>query len=385
MFLYVTPKGSKLWRFKYRFASKEKLLALGRYPDMSLKEARERRDAARAALRDGDDPAVERKRDRLNARLKAQNVFEAVAREFVEQQKARWSRRHAADVLHRLEHYIFSDLGSLPIADITPLELLDVVRKLERRGATELSHRMLQTCGQVFRFAVVTERCGRNIATDLRGALSPHVPKPQPSIRPDGLPDLLRAIKAYDGERVTLLGLQLLALTFVRTTELIGAHWGEFDLAQRLWIIPATRMKMKREHIVPLSLQAMMVVDHLYKLNGQSTFVFAGVNPRKPISNNTLLYALYRMGYHSRMTGHGFRALASTILNEERERGSHAFGPDIIERQLAHQERNRVRSAYNRAEYFRERCAMMQWWAGYLDVQAGGVFVELGHAAQPSR
>lgn len=203
-----------------------------------------------------------------------------------------------------------------PIADITPLELLDVVRKLERRGVTELSHRMLQTCGQVFRFGVVIERCSKNIAADLRGALAPHVSKPQPSIRPDELPKLLQAINAYDGGQVTRLGLQFLALTFVRTIELIGALWSEFDTDECLWVIPAPRMKMKREHIVPLSEQAIRLLRHLHRLNSESQFVFAGVTPRKHITNNTLLYALYRLGYHSRMTGHGFRALASTILNE---------------------------------------------------------------------
>lgn len=251
-----------------------------------------------------------------------------------------------------------------------------MLRVIEARGATELSHRMLQTCGQVFRYGVVTARCGKDIAADLRGALVPHVKKHQPSIPPTALPALLSAIRGYNGDPVSRIGLQMLALTFVRTSELIGAGWTEFDEAQRLWTIPAYRMKMKAEHLVPLSRQALILVEQLRQLNADSEFVFAGTNPRKHISNNTLLYALYRLGYHSRMTGHGFRALASTILNEERERGAHAFGPDVIKRQLAHEERNKVRGAYNRAEYFQERCAMMQWWADFLDRRAGGSLVE---------
>jgi integrase len=376
MFLLVNPNGSRLWRLKYRFGGKEKLLALGGYPEVSLKRAREYRDAARQLLKEEKDPATERKTAKRTARLHAENAFEQVAREFVQQQKARWSKAHAADVLHRLEIYIFPDLGRRPIAEIAALELLDVVRKLEARGATDLSHRMLQTCGQVFRYGVVTGRCAKDIAADLRGALVPHVQKHQPSIPPAELPELLRAIQGYDGDVVTRLGLQFLALTFVRTVELIGATWPEFDQDGGLWIVPAPRMKMKREHLVPLPRQALSLLTQLRNINGDAQFVFAGSNPRKHISNNTLLYALYRLGYHSRMTGHGFRALASTILNEERERGSHSFGPDVIERQLAHLERNKVRGAYNRAEYLRERVAMMQWWADFLDGEAGGTFVQ---------
>lgn len=378
MFLLVKPNGSRLWRLKYRFAGKEKLLALGSYPEVSLKRAREYRDAARQLLKEGKDPTVERKTAKREVRLSAENAFEQVAREFVQRQKARWSKAHAADVLHRLEIYIFADLGARPIASITALELLDVIRKLEVRGATDLSHRMLQTCGQVFRYGVVTGRCVKDVVADLRGALVPHVPKHQPSIRPAELPALLTAIQGYDGDAVSRLGLQFLALTFVRTTELIGATWPEFDGESGLWVIPAARMKMKREHLVPLSKQALALLTQLRNVNGDAHFVFAGANPRKHISNNTLLYALYRLGYHSRMTGHGFRALASTILNEEREHGSHSFGSDVVERQLAHQERNKVRGAYNRAEYLRERCAMMTWWADFLDRQAGGAFVEVG-------
>lgn len=378
MFLLVNPNGSRLWRLKYRFAGKEKLLALGGYPEVGLKRAREYRDDARRLLNEGKDPAAERKATKRSMRLSVENAFEGVAREYVEQQKTRWSKPHAADVLHRLEMYIFPYIGGRSIAEIATPELLDVIRKLEARGTTDLSHRMLQTCGQVFRYGVVTGRCAKDIAAELRGALVPHVQKHQPSISPAELPELLRAIQRYDGDVVTRLGLQFLALTFVRTVELIGATWPEFDQDGELWIVPAPRMKMKREHLVPLPHQALSLLAQLRNINGDAQFVFAGSNPRKHISNNTLLYVLYRLGYHSRMTGHGFRALASTILNEERERGSHSFGPDVIERQLAHLERNKIRGAYNRAEYLRERVAMMQWWADFLDGKAGGTFVQGG-------
>jgi hypothetical protein len=207
MFLLIRPNGSRLWRLKYRFAGKEKLLALGGYPEVSLKRAREHRDAARQLLREGKDPAAERKAARRAVKLNTENAFEQVAREFVQQQKARWSKAHAADVLHRLEIYIFPDLGSRPITNISALELLDVIRKLEARGATDLSHRMLQTCGQVFRYGVVTGRCAKDVAADLRGALIPHVQKHQPSIRPAELPELLAAIQGYDGDMVSRIGL----------------------------------------------------------------------------------------------------------------------------------------------------------------------------------
>lgn len=236
-----------------------------------------------------------------------------------------------------------------------------------------------QVCGQVFRYGIATGRCTRNLSTDLRGALTPHVKQHQSAVRPEELPDLLRAIAKYDetGDKQTRLALQLLAQTFVRTNELIGAEWGEFDLENALWIIPAGRMKMKTEHVVPLARQALAILAELKEISGGSRFVFPGRNRDKPISNNTMLFALYRMGYKGKMTGHGFRAVASTILNET------GFNSDVIERQLAHCERNEVRGAYNRAEYLPERKRMMQHWADYLDsIEAGAKVIPLhGNAA----
>src|ERR1019366_5136307 len=249
--------------------------------------------------------------------------------------------------------------------------LLETIRKIEARGAYDLAHRVLQVCGQVFRYGIATGRCTRNLSTDLRGALTPHVKKHKSAVRPEELPELLRAIAKYDetGDKQTRLAIQLLAQTFVRTKELIGAEWVEFDRDNALWIIPAGRMKMKAEHVVPLTRQGLATLSELKEISGGSRYVFPGRNRDKPISNNTLLFALYRLGYKGKMTGHGFRAVASTILNEA------GFKPDVIERGAAHCERNAVRGAYNRAEYLPERKRMMQQWANYLDLVNSGAKV----------
>jgi integrase len=274
-------------------------------------------------------------------------------------------------VLRRLESNIFPALGARPIAQIDAPELLAAVRRIESRGAYDLAHRVLQVCGQVFRYGIATGRCTRDLAADLRGALTPHVKKNQAAVRPEELPALIRSIATYDqlGDRQTMLALRLLALTFVRTGELIGATWTEIEREAALWIIPAARMKARAEHLVPLSRQALAILEELRELCRGSRFVFPGRNRDKPISNNTMLFALYRLGYKGKMTGHGFRAVASTILNEQ------GWRPDVIERQLAHAERNEVRGAYNRAEYLPERVKLMQAWADYADAIEQGAKV----------
>jgi integrase len=278
-------------------------------------------------------------------------------------------------VNRHLENNIFPLLGKRPIGEIQAPELLQALRRIEARGSYDLAHRVLQVCGQVFRYGIATGRCSRNLSTDLRGALTPHKMEHQAAVRPEELPELLRAIAKYDetGDKQTRLALQLLAQTFVRTNELIGSEWIEFDLDNAIWIIPAQRMKMKAEHVVPLSRQGLMMLRELKEISSGSRFVFPGRNRNKPISNNTMLFALYRLGYKGKMTGHGFRSVASTILNET------GFNPDVIERQLAHCERNEVRGAYNRAEYLPERKRMMQHWSDYLDRLAGGAEVILLH------
>lgn len=371
LFLLIHPNGSFYWRMKYRHAGKEKLLALGVYPEVTLKQARKRRDEARKTIAEGIDPTEQRKADAREKRLAAANSFEAAAREWYAKQSPTWVATHAKDVLRRLEGNVFPLIGHRPIAEIEAPELLETVRKIEERGSHDLSHRVLAVCGQVFRYGIATGRCKRDLAADLRGALTPHKKKHQAAVRPEELPELLRLVDAYDettGDTLTRLALQLMAETFVRTSELIGAVWDEFDIDGALWIIPAARMKMKTEHIVPLSRQSIAILEELRPLSGGSRFLFPGRNRDKPISNNTMLFALYRMGYKGKMTGHGFRAVASTILNE-----SGKFRPDVIERQLAHCERNEVRGAYNRAEYLPERRKLMQWWADYLHgVKSGG-------------
>ncbi len=364
LYLWVYLDGRKYWRLRYWQAGKEKSLSLGVYPKVPLSDARKKRDDLRKQLESNLDPSAERKATNLRKKLSAENSFEAVALEWFDKQRHIWVPHHAENVKRRLDANIFPILGKRPLDQIEAPELLQAIRRIEDRGSYDLAHRVLQVCGQVFRYGIATGRCTRNLTADLRGALTPHVKQHQAVVRPEELPDLLKAIAKYDeiGGKQTRLALQLLAQTFVRTNELIGAEWTEFDLDQALWSIPAGRMKMKTEHLVPLSSQSLTILSELRSLAGSSRFVFPGRNSNKPISNNTMLFALYRLGYKGRMTGHGFRAVASTILNETGN-----FKPDVIERQLAHCERNEVRGAYNRAEYLPARKRMMQYWGDYLD------------------
>lgn len=379
LYLWVYLDGRKYWRMRYWQAGKEKSLSIGVYPKVSLSDARKKREELRKQLEADLDPSAERKAANLRKKLSAENSFEAVALEWYNKQLHTWVPHHADDVKRRLESNIFPALGKRPLDQIEAPELLQAIRKIEARGSYDLAHRVLQVCGQVFRYGIATGRCTRNLSTDLRGALTPHVKQHQAAVRSEELPDLLRAIAKYDeiGDKQTRLALQLLAQTFVRTNELIGAEWVEFDLDNALWIIPAGRMKMKTEHVVPLTRQALAMLAEVKEISGGSRFVFPGRNRDKPISNNTMLFALYRLGYKGKMTGHGFRAVASTILNET------GFNPDVIERQLAHCERNEIRGAYNRAEYLPERKRMMQHWADYLDsIEAGAKVIPLhGNAA----
>ncbi len=366
LYLWVYDDGRKYWRLRYWLGGKEKSLSLGVYPDVSLKAARAKREAERKHLDNKLDPSAERKADKLRTKIANVNSFQAVAEEWYTKQAHTWVSSHLRDVRRRLEKNVFPYMGRRPIAAIDAPELLDAVRRIETRGAHDLSHRVLSVCGQVFRYGVATGRCKSDPSKDLRGALTPHKKRKQAAVRPEELPALLRAIATYDaiGDKQTRIALSLLAMLFVRTNELIGAEWPEFDVDGALWTIPASRMKMRQEHLIPLSKQAIALLRELKELGSGSRFVFPGRNRDKPVSNNTLLFALYRLGYKGKMTGHGFRAVASTILNEN------GFRSEVIERQLAHSERDDVRAAYNRAEYMPERKKMMQQWANYLDSQA---------------
>ncbi len=376
LFLLMHPNGSKYWRLKYRFDGKQKELALGVYPDISLAAARQRRDEARTLLAHGTDPSEQKKIEKRERTLAVTNSFKAVALAWIENIRPKWSEDHYTYTLRRFEAYAFPVIGNRPISEINAPLLLEMARKIEAKGTIETARKVVMACGQVFRFGVSTGVCEEDPTKNLKGAL-----KPKPAVQHMAalplkeLPALIRKIDRYSvdhGDKQTELALKLLMLTFVRTGELREATWDEFDLDKSIWTIPAERMKMGITHQVPLSRQAINIIQQLKELNGTYTFAFPGRNPAKPMSKNTVLFALYRMGYHSRMTGHGFRAVASSQLNEM------GFNPDAVERQLAHRESNKVRAAYHRSEYMAERTKMMQHWANYLDgLAAGGDVVPL--------
>jgi len=362
LYLLVNPQGSRLWRLKYRVHGKEKLLAIGAYPDVSLKRAREKRDDARRLLADGIDPNAQRRAEKLAAA----DTFEAIAREWLELQHKKLSPTTYVKALWIFETLLFPSIGSQPIRKLTAADVLAVVRRIEARGKHETAHRAKQRCGQVIRFAISTGRADRDPTSDLRGALAPVVRTNRPAItEPAQIGQLLNAIDSYAGHASTAFALKLAPLLFVRPGELRGARWDEFELTTKepLWRIPAERMKMRETHVVPLSKQVVQLLDELRPWSGTSEFLFPSVlSNKRPISDNTINSALRRLGYASdEMCGHGFRAMASTSLNEQ------GWHPDIIELQLAHAERNKVRAAYNRAERLNERRKMMQAWADYLD------------------
>lgn len=362
MYLDIHPNGQKYWRLKYRFMGKEKLLALGVYPETTLAEAREKRNAARKMLANGVDPMEDRKETKRIASINAENTFEAIANEWIEAKSPAWTPRYTEFMKKRLAKDILPQLGQRPIKEISAPELLSVIRVIEKRGATELAHRALQYCGQIFMFGIATGRAERNPANDLKGALKTHVKQNYAHLKEEELPEFIKKLENYEGMLQAKLAVKLLMLTFVRTTELRGAMWSEFDFDKAEWRISAERMKMRRPHVVPLSAQALAVLKELKLLNGQWQYVFPNpYKPIKPMSENAVLSVLKRMGYQYRTTGHGFRHTASTILNEN------GFNADHIERQLAHVEGNKVRGAYNHAEYLPERRKMMQWWADYIE------------------
>jgi len=369
LYLEVMPTGAKYWRWKYRFGGKEKRLALGVFDDVSLAEAKDRRREARETLRQGIDPAAKRKAERLAAKVAAATSFEAVAREWLEKESTKLAPSTVAAAQRRLESLVFPWIGTRPVSEITPPELLEVLRRVESQGKLETAQRLKQRCGQIFRYAIATGRAERDPSADLRGALAtPKVRHRAAVTDPAEVGALLRSIEGFSGQFVTHCALRLLPLLFVRPGELRHAEWSEIDLDAAEWRIPAERTKMRRPHLVPLSTQAVAILRELEPLTGHGRFVFPGIRTiRRPISENTINAALRRLGYSKdEMTGHGFRSLATTLLNEQ------GWPPDVIERQLAHIERNKVRAAYNRAEHLGERRKMMQAWADYLDALRSG-------------
>lgn len=363
LYLLLTRKGHKYWRLKYRFQGKEKLLALGVYPEIGLADARERRDEARKLKAKGIDPGAFKQEQKELEAEKNENSFEKIAREWYALQLTKWSPYYAKQVMQRLEKDVFTAVGNTPIHDISSKDILKMAKTIESRDAIELAHRAVQICGQIFNYAIITEKAENNPATAIRGALKTPKTSHYAHLSANELPEFLEAFERYDGGIQTKLAIKLLILTFVRTNELCGARWEEIDFDKKEWVIPAHRMKMRSKHIVPLSTQAIEILNTLKRLNGKWEYVCPSLySPRKPMSNNTMLYAIYAMGYRNRATVHGFRATASTILNE-----SHLFHRDAIERQLAHQERNRVRGAYDHSEHMPERRKLMQWWADYIE------------------
>ncbi|PZP40155.1 MAG: integrase [Pseudomonas fluorescens] len=365
LYLEVMPNGSKYFRMKYRFADKEKRLAFGVYPEVSLKDARDKREDARKLVAKGVDPSEAKKAEKIAQA--GSDSFEAVAREWHAKNLHTWTPKHGVAILVRLEQNIFPWLGKKPIDHITAPDLLAVLRRMESRGALETAHRMRATCGQIFRYGIATGRCERDVAHDLQGAIAPPQKTHFATITdPKQIGGLLRAFETYEGTFAVKCALKLAPMLFVRPGELRHAEWAEFDLVKAEWRIPAEKMKMRVQHIVPLPTQAVAILQELQPLTGYGAaakYVFPSARTQtKPMSDNTLLAALRRMGFEKDViVTHGFRHMASTLLNEQ------GWNRDAIERQLSHGERNKVRAAYNHAEYLPERRRMMQAWADYLD------------------
>lgn len=378
MYLEVSPAGGKYWRLKYRIAGKEKRLALGVYPETSAKEARIRRDAARKLLADGIDPGVERKVQKVVGYERAANSFEAVAREWFARHSPGWAKTHADKIIARLENDVFPWLGSRAIAEIKAPEVLAVLRRVEARGALDTAHRVHQNCGQVFRYAIATGRAERDVGSDLRGALPPARHTHFASVTdPTEVAALLRALDAFQGTFVVQCALKLAPLLFVRPGELRSAEWSQFDLDKAQWRYMVS--KTKTEHLVPLATQAVAILRELHALTGTRRYVFPGRDVKKPMSGAAVNAALRRMGFDTKteITGHGFRAMARTILHEQLR-----FPSEVIEHQLAHKVADSLGTAYNRTKFIDDRVLMMQRWADYLDeLKEGTDVTPLAHLA----
>ena len=379
LFLLVQPSGGKLWRLKYRYLGKEKKLSLGIYPDVSLKVARERRDEARTILANGTDPATVKAARKDEAKEAAANTFASFGEEYV----AKMEREERAAVTIKKTQWLLSllnrDLGKRPISEITPAELLASLKDVESQGQLETARRMRSLSGRIFRYAVATSRANADPSALLRGALTaPKVKHHSAILEPEAVGELLRAIDGYSGQPLTLLALQLTPHVFVRPGELRRAEWQEFDLDKAIWTIPAKKMKMRDPHVVPLSKQSLALMESAKAISAGQRYVFSLLYPgKRPMSENTINAALRRLGYSGKeMTAHGFRAMASTLLNE-----SGKWSPDAIERALAHKDSNAVRGTYHRGTHWHERLEMAQWWSDYLDqLRVGGEVVEFPSA-----
>ena len=359
--LLIEPNGSKSWRFRYRFAGKPKMISLGVYPMVSLAEARAKRDEARKLVSEGKNPSEVRREQKLALKEGGENTFEALAREWHGVKSARWSKGYASDIMEAFKNDIFPYVGQRPIAEIKPLELLTVLRKMESRGALEKMRKVRQRCSEVFRYSVATGRAEYNPAADLSTALEVHQSKHFPFLKAEDIPEFLNALEGYSGSELVQIATKLLMITGVRTIELRAALWEEFDLVNAIWEIPAERMKMRRSHLVPLSSQALDLLKYLQTITGNYRYVFPGRNdPNKPMSEASINQLIKRIGYGGRLTGHGFRHTMSTILHEK------GFESTWIEMQLAHADKNTIRGTYNHAVYIDERRKMLGFYSNLI-------------------
>lgn len=367
LYLLVKVGGAKYWRLKYRVAGKEKLLSLGVYPDVTLADARARRDEARKKLAGGSDPSELKKAEKQAQKIAIENTFEAIAREWHKSKSDRWSIRYRDEIIDTFEKDIFPYIGKRPIAEIKPMELLETLRRMEKRGALEKMRKVRQRCGEVFRYAIVTGRAEYNPAPDLTSALTPPTKEHFPFLKAHELPHFLKDLAGYTGSVITKTAAKIIMLTGVRTQELRFARWEDIDFENGKWEIPAEIMKMKRPHIVPLSRQVIDLFNQLKPISGNYPLVFIGRNDhRKPISKESINQVIELLGYKGRLTGHGFRHTMSTILHEQ------GYNSAWIETQLAHVDKNSIRGTYNHAQYLDGRREMLQWYADYMEVLENG-------------
>ncbi|HHZ2185584.1 TPA: tyrosine-type recombinase/integrase [Escherichia coli] len=363
--LLIEPNGSKSWRFRYRYAGKPKMISLGVYPTITLADARSRRDEARKLVAEGKNPSEVRKEQKLAMQTESENAFEKIAREWHQLKSAKWSAGYASDIMEAFKNDIFPYVGTRPVGEIKPLELLNVLRKIEKRGALEKMRKVRQRCSEVFRYAIATGRAEYNPAADLSSALEVHQSNHFPFLKADEIPDFLRALEGYSGSKLVQIATKLLMITGVRTIELRAALWQEFDLDNAIWEIPAERMKMRRPHLVPFEPPRFSwrvdLLNELKIMTGNYRYVFPGRNdPNRPMSEASINQAIKRIGYGGKVTGHGFRHTLSTILHEQ------GFESAWIEIQLAHVDKNSIRGTYNHAQYFSGRKSMMDWYSNLI-------------------
>lgn len=373
LYLLVKTNGSRYWRLKYRIDGKEKLLALGVYPDVSLADARAKRDEARKGIAGGIDPLEVKKEQKVEREAQIKNTFQEIALEWHNMKVKKWSAGYASDILEAFNKDVFPFIGQRPVADIKPLELLNVLKKMEDRGATEKAKKVRQRCGEVFRYAIVTGRAEYNPAPDLTSAMQGHESTHYPFLTTEELPAFFKALAGYSGSELMVLAARLLIITGLRTGELRGALWSEIDTKKALWEISAERMKMRRPHIIPLSTQALAIIEQIRATTGQFPLLFPGRNdPSKTMSEASINQVFKRIGYTGRVTGHGFRHTMSTVLHEQ------GYNTAWIETQLAHVDKNAIRGTYNHAQYLDGRREMLQWYADYMDSLEKGFNVKQG-------